>query len=327
VLGLDVTWTAELAAAGWIREWTGDNKTQAEAGTLEAPLETARWQDKLYAAPSNSNTQLLWYRQDLVPQPPSTWAEVIQTAEELKTAGLPHYVEVTGAQYEGIVVWFNSLVVSAGGSILNEAGTEVELGDPAITALQIMRDFARSAAADPSLSNTQEDQARLATEGGSAAMEVIWPFVYPSMLENNPEIAKNFKWAPYPGIDGEGRPPLGGSNFAISSYSKNQKEAFAAALCLRDPESQLISATKDGLPPTIEDVYQRPEMAEAYPMRDAILDSIKKSAPRPVTPVYQNISTVTAAVISPPRSISPKPTEEKLRDQIGDALDSKGILP
>src|SRR5690242_8938430 len=26
VLGLDVTWTAELAEAGWIREWTGADK-------------------------------------------------------------------------------------------------------------------------------------------------------------------------------------------------------------------------------------------------------------------------------------------------------------
>ncbi len=26
ILGLDVTWEAEFAEAGWIREWTGDNK-------------------------------------------------------------------------------------------------------------------------------------------------------------------------------------------------------------------------------------------------------------------------------------------------------------
>ena len=40
VLGLDVTWTAEFAEASWIREWTGDKKSQATRAPC-APLETA----------------------------------------------------------------------------------------------------------------------------------------------------------------------------------------------------------------------------------------------------------------------------------------------
>src|SRR6266496_198051 len=39
ILGLDVTWEAEFAEAGWIREWTGANKTQAEQDTLKTSLE------------------------------------------------------------------------------------------------------------------------------------------------------------------------------------------------------------------------------------------------------------------------------------------------
>src|SRR6266516_5540631 len=56
ILGLDVTWEAEFAEAGWIREWTGDNKTQASDGTLEVPLKTATWKSKLYTVPYKSNT-------------------------------------------------------------------------------------------------------------------------------------------------------------------------------------------------------------------------------------------------------------------------------
>ena len=36
ILGLDVTWEAEFAEAGWIQPWTGTNKAQAGDGTLEA---------------------------------------------------------------------------------------------------------------------------------------------------------------------------------------------------------------------------------------------------------------------------------------------------
>ncbi len=221
VLGLDVTWTAELAEAAWIREWTGEYARRAVEDTLEQPLGTAKWRGKLYAAPYNTNVQLLWYRSDLIPEPPSTWSGLMETSARLAAAGKPHYGEVTGAQYEGIVVWFNSLVASAGGRILSPGGERVDLGPPALQALQTVRDFARSPAADPSLSNTREDDARLAVEAGRAAYEVNWPYVYASMAANRPDLVRYFRWAPYPGITADGRSPLGGANFAVSRYSRH----------------------------------------------------------------------------------------------------------
>ena len=47
ILGLDVTWEAEFAEAGWILPWTGTYKQQAEAGTLKVPLQTATWNGQL----------------------------------------------------------------------------------------------------------------------------------------------------------------------------------------------------------------------------------------------------------------------------------------
>ena len=110
VMGLDVTWPAEFAEAGWIREWTGTMKERATADTLKAAVQTATWKGRLYGSPYNSNTQLLWYRDDLVPTPPRTWSEMLAQAEALAKAGKPHYVEIQGAQYEGLTVWFNTLV-------------------------------------------------------------------------------------------------------------------------------------------------------------------------------------------------------------------------
>ncbi len=44
--------------------------------------------------------------------------------------------------------------------------------------------MATAPGADPSITQTDEDTARLALEQGKAALEVNWPFVLPSMLEN-----------------------------------------------------------------------------------------------------------------------------------------------
>lgn len=329
VLGLDVTWTQEFASAEWVLEWTGENKAQAEQGTLQGPLDTARYEDKLYAAPKNTNVQLLWYRTDLVDQPPQTWDEMIQAAQRLKAQGQPHQILTMGAQYEGLVVLFNTLVQSAGGTILTEDQQGVELGENAVRALELMQRFATSGVTSPSLSNAVEDPVRLEFQSGSGAFQLNWPFVYPAMQEAAPELAEKVRWARYPRVqpDTPSRVTIGGLNLAVSAYSRHPEEAFDAALCIRNAEHQLFSAINDGVPPTIEEVYADPQMAEAYPMKDTILEELRDAAVRPKTPAYQNVSTVIAATLSPPSAIEPQQTAQRLREQIQDALESKGVLP
>ena len=87
VLGMDVTWTAEFAEAGWIRELTGAQKQAATEGVLQPPIDTATWKNKLYAIPRSTNVQLLWYRKSLVPKPPKTWTDVLKQAKTLKARG------------------------------------------------------------------------------------------------------------------------------------------------------------------------------------------------------------------------------------------------
>ncbi|EKX61613.1 ABC transporter substrate-binding protein [Streptomyces ipomoeae] len=329
ILGLDVTWPAEFAEARWIREWTGAAKRQATEGTLRAPLQTSTWKGKLYAVPYNTNTQLLWYRKDLVPTAPTTWAELLDMARRLARQGKPHYVEIQGAQYEGLTVWFNTLVNSAGGAILNPSATEPSLGPPAMRAAGIMRDLANSPAADPSLSNQMEDQNRLAMESGTAAFELNYPFVHPSMKANNPRLFKNFRWAPYPRVDADrpARPTIGGIDLAVSAYSRHPDLAFEAALCLRNRENQLTAALEGGLPPTLRALYDEPSFVKEYPFAGEVLAALQSASVRPLTPAYQNVSIVISHALSPPSAIEPESSVDTIREQIDDALRSKGVIP
>ncbi|MEQ4299821.1 ABC transporter substrate-binding protein [Plantactinospora sp. B6F1] len=329
ILGLDVTWTQEFASAGWLLEWTGERRAEAERGTLAGPLETARYEGRLYAAPKNTNVQLLWYRSDLVPEPPKTWDEMIRMAQELRGQGKPYRVITMGAQYEGLVVLYNTLVASAGGQIINDDGSKAVFDDGAVRALEVLRNFATAGITTSSFSNTIEDQARLDFQSGAGAFQLNWPFVYPAMQEADPELAKKVKWARYPGVDPQtpSKVTIGGFNLGVSRYTRHPDESFDAASCLRNAEHQKFSAINDGVPPTIESVYAEPEMAEAYPMRDTILEELKDPATRPRSPAYQNISTVLSALLSPPSSIDPEETADRMREATQDALDSKGVLP
>lgn len=329
ILGLDVVWEAEFSEAGWIENWTGQRRQQVEQDAVRAALDTATWKGQLVAAPFNSNTQLLWYRKDLVPDPPTTWDQMIAQAERLAQQGKPHYIEIQGASYEGYTVWINAMILSAGGQILSADGQRVILGPRAARGVTVIGRLARSPAADPSLSVTMEDQARLAFESGNAAFEINYPFIYPSAQQNAPKVAKQIGWVDYPRVDAgrPSRPPVGGIDLAVGAYSKHKDQAFDAILCLRDRANQLRNAINGGLPPTLTSLYKDPRLVKGgYPFASEILNSLQRGGIRPKTPAYQSVSIAIQTTMHPPSSAGPGELNE-LRGKLQDAIQSKGLIP
>jgi multiple sugar transport system substrate-binding protein len=194
VMALDVIWTAEFAEAGWALPLSDDPAGRAEVDattdTLPGPLASATWKHRLYAAPLTTNTELLWYRPDLMDNPPATWNAMVDEATRLHAAGKPSWIGVQASQGEGLVVWFNTLLESAGGRVLSEDGHQVTLTDtPAhraatVSALRILKSVATAPGADPSITRTDAGTSRLAFEQGKSALEVNWPYALASMLEN-----------------------------------------------------------------------------------------------------------------------------------------------
>ncbi|MEU7135993.1 extracellular solute-binding protein [Streptomyces sp. NPDC046261] len=62
IVNLDVTWVAEFAAAGLIRELPREYADDGDI--LDKVATTARWKGKVYAAPYNSDVGLLYFRRD-----------------------------------------------------------------------------------------------------------------------------------------------------------------------------------------------------------------------------------------------------------------------
>jgi multiple sugar transport system substrate-binding protein len=323
IAGLDVVWTAEFAGAGWIKPWPAQQAAAIAEGTLAGPLKTATYKGRLWAAPANTNTELLWYRKDLVAKPSSTWDGLISQASGLPKAGR---IEIQGAQYEGVVVWFNSLVQSAGGTIIS--GNKVTLGSAGLEAAQIMKRLATSKAADPSISAQMEDQNRLAFEQGQAAFEVNYPYIYPSAKADVPAIFRQIAWKPYPAVVA-GKPakaPIGGINWAVGAYTKHPADAFGAAACLRNAQNQREAALKGGLPPTLSSLYDDKSFQSAYPFSRLIRRQVNSGAVRPQTPAYSDVSLAIATTVSPPSAIELNGFVSSLRAKLQDALESKGLF-
>jgi multiple sugar transport system substrate-binding protein len=321
LVGMDVIWTAELAEAGWILPWEGEDRQAAEEDKLEGPLKTVEFQGKVWGIPFTSNTQLLWYRKDQVDPPGDevTWDQIIDDAASKGKA-----VEVQGAQYEGLTVWINSMIAGAGGQIVDENG-DVKVDDSAVTAAEIESKLANSKAAPPGMATNKEDDARLGFEGGRSVYQVNYPYIYPSAAAVGEDFQKNIGWARYPrSVEGEeSRPPLGGINIGVSAYSTKPDLAFEAATCLASPEHQAIAAEKGGLPPTTESVYDTEQVQKAYPFADLLRESIEAAAPRPVTPAYSDISLAIQKTYHPPDGVDPDGIEEKMRDRMEKAAEGK----
>jgi multiple sugar transport system substrate-binding protein len=329
IVGMDVIWTGEFANAGWVEEWTGPQKQQVTDSVFSNVIETASFDDKLYAAPFNTNTQLLWYRKDLVKKPPATWDQMIEEAEGLKEAGS---IQVQANRYEGYMVLVNALIESAGTEILS-GPEEVDLEQqPTEKALEVIGKLAGGSAAPSSLSTSDEDTARLGFEAGESAFMTNYTFAYASAQAEAPDIGKEMGFARFPRVDASkpSKPPLGGFNLAVSAFSKNKDVAFEAAACLANSESQKTAVELDGLPPSRSDLYTDKVVTKAYPgFAQLVKESIEASGPRPTTPAYQDVSLAVQRALHPPDKIDPDDTEsiyEELKENVEDAVKREGLL-
>lgn len=329
LIGMDVIWTAEFAGAEWILPLEGKAAEAATKGKLEAAVESATYEDEVYGVPFTSNTQLLWYRKDLVKTPPTTWDEMLDMSAKLEQEGKPHLIQTQGQRYEGLTVLFNTVLASSGGSILNDDATKVSLEEePTRTALEVLSKYARSDAAPDTLSTSIEDDNRLSFEAGESAFMLNYPFVYPSAEANAPEVFKNLGWAMFPRVtaDEPAHVTLGGVNIGVGAMSKHPDEAFEAAACLAGEDNQVYAATNGGLPPTIESLYSDDKVRETYPFADDLVATFKEATLRPQTPLYNDVSLAVSGTLHPLEDIDPEADVDKLRDAVTRALNGEGLL-
>jgi multiple sugar transport system substrate-binding protein len=137
--------------------------------------------------------------------------------------------------------------------------------------------------------------------------------------------------APFPRVNGNpAKPPLGGFNLAVSSYSGHKKEAFEAAACLSGEKSELTAVKLDGLPPSHESLYSGKVVKKAYPgFAGLVKKSIEAAGPRPTSPAYQDVTSAIQRTLHPPDKIDPEETEglyEELKSNLEAAVKREGLL-
>jgi multiple sugar transport system substrate-binding protein len=295
ILQLDVIWTPEFAAAGWIRpldEFGIPAETLADF--FNATLRANRWSGRLYAVPWFVDAGMLYWRTDLMQRAPVTFTELTAVASRVVEAG-----DVTagfvwqGARYEGLVTVFLEHLAGFGGAILAENDAVVVDSPAGVRALTFMRDsIFRDRIVPEAVLTWQEEQVRFAFQNGRAAFMRNWP--YAAALLGRPgesSVAQRFAVAPMPREEGRPAAALGGAQLAINARSQQADQAWALVQYLTAPERMLERAEGTGQFPSRRSLYGNPRLADALPIpADIAQEIIERAVPRPTTPVYTQLS-------------------------------------
>ncbi|HEU5063805.1 MAG TPA: ABC transporter substrate-binding protein [Solirubrobacterales bacterium] len=283
LLGMDVIWTAEYAAAGWLYDLTSVVE-EHEGEFIPSTVETTEYEGKKWALPFNTNAGFLFYRTNEVPKPPTTWEQVYKDAQA--DNGLVYQ----GERYEGLTVNFLELLYSAGGKVLSEDGETVEIDSPETReVLEFMSEGIQDGAVTKAVTTYEEESSRRAFEAGKATFMRNWPYAYALGKESN--IGEEFEVTKFPGFGGnEGAGVVGGYNLGISAYTDNPEGSLAFAEFLTTEPVQKEMFLKATLPAVATAVYQDPEVQKEIPFTEELLKAVEQAQARPVSPVYSEIS-------------------------------------
>ena len=311
----DVIWTAEFASQKWLYDMTEYVEAKKDE-YIPATLETIQYDGKYWGSPRTSDAAFLYYRTDQVKSAPATWQAVYQ--EAAKQDGIVYQ----GAAYEGLTCDFLEIAFAAGGKVLSDDGKTAEFDSPEnLKALQFMVDGIKDGAAPKSVTTYMEEEARMAFEAGRATFQRNWPYAYATAKKNAK--APKFEVVPFPEFEGAGKAGiLGGHNDVISVNGKNPGGALKVLDFLSSEEEAVTLASEFSLPPAIASAYDDPKVKEALPFAAELKQAISQAKPRPVSPVYPQISAAIYKNVNEALSgsVSPEEALKKGQQQMEQAL-------
>ncbi|MFI1927886.1 ABC transporter substrate-binding protein [Streptomyces sp. NPDC020377] len=299
VLNIDVAWTSEFAAAGWIRPLPRD---RYPLDTFLRPVvDTATYDGRLYAVPYVTNAGLLLYRKDVLAEegvpPPRTWAELERAA---KTIAPRHGLGGYAGQflpYEGLTVNAAEAVYSAGGTILGDEGDRVTVDSAAREGIGFLARGVRDGWVPKEALTYTEEESRQAFQDGHLLFLRNWPYAYVSASAKGSALAGKVGAVPLPGRDGPGTSVLGGSNLAVNTHAEHPDTAARLIAYLTSEGVQRQVLTRGALPPVRADLYEDPELVRRFPYLPTLRASVLTAAPRPKSPRYDQVSMVVQAVV------------------------------
>jgi multiple sugar transport system substrate-binding protein len=290
VISVDVVWTAEFAAKGWLQTLTGQYALPTD-GFLEPPVKAATYNGKLVAAPASSDGGMLYYRSDLVKTPPKTLDEMWADCSIAKSHNMDCYAGQF-TKYEGLTCNATEAINTFGGAVVGADGVTATVDSPqAKQGLQMLADHYKSGDIPKQAITYQEEQGRQSFEAGKLLFLRNWPYVYNlATTDASSKVKGKFAVAPLPGVSGPGASTLGGHSLGMSVYSKHKGTALDFMKFFTSPDIQKFLVVQASNAPILTALYDDPELVKKLPYLTTLKTAIENAVPRPVSPFYPAVT-------------------------------------
>ena len=305
IFQIDVIRPATYAAAGWaepLSDLFGGEEAQTEylADFLEGPVNADTVDGTLYAIPAYTDAQFLYYRTDLLEKygfdgPPETWSELQEQAQTILEGEGDDSLQgfnYQGAAIEGTVCTFLQALWTAGGDWRDDEGNITVNTPEGEQALNWYQETMDSGITKENIAETGTDNSRQEFQAGDVVFMLNWGYAWARFQsDEDSQVAGNVGIAPLPAFEGqESATCVGGWQWAINPYSENKEAAFEVVQFFTQPDFQRQHAIEAARIPARESLYEDPAVLEANPHFEQFYDVIVNARPRPVTPLYNDVS-------------------------------------
>jgi multiple sugar transport system substrate-binding protein len=279
----------------------------------------------LRAVPFVGNTQLLFYRKDLLAQlgvdtPPTKWGEILKLGQSAGTASFSVYC-IRGKSGAPLVSDFLPVLWSTGGDLFSDAP---EYKKPTIKSTEGAEAFRIYAAlmhmSPPGALNYDWTEMTASFIQGKSALELNWPAAVQNVdkeIPTSPDGSRKWGVALPPSGDRRSTSMIGNWLLAVPASSQKQAAAFKFVLWLMDHQHD---AAILGNPPTRKSVFEAlyksdPKTFFYYPVLEQALEN---STSRPRTPRWSQIEDALSLQLT--RYLSGQTTVETALDELNSAL-------
>lgn len=279
---------ASFSAMGIFADLT--EKAESEMGDLEfypGPLESCKYEDKLYGLPLNANNLALVYNEDMLKdagftEPPKTWSELREYAKAL-TNDSTYGFAINAIDDEGSTYSFMPF--------LWEAGADWNALDKgADKALGLYQDLMNDGSMSKEAFGWGQNDAYGQFVAKRAAMYIDGNWRLPE-LEKDADFS--YKFAPIPACDDTGisATVIGGENLAIVN-NENVDGSWECVKSLFNKEMMNDYCKKSGMIPTVKTFAMEDEYFTDDPIMKVFVENMEVAKTRGPSPIWPQISQV-----------------------------------
>ena len=329
---MDVTWVSKYAKAGWLAPLDSYFTEQDFASLAPGASEGNHAEDALQRWPLTSDIGLLYWRTDLMDEPPRTPQDLETISTKLQNSGqVPFGYVWQGRQYEGLSCVFLEMIDGFGGDWYEPQTGAIGLDQPPGTAAASwLQQLIATGISPRAVTNYSESESLQSFKSGESAFMRNWPYAWAELQKDDSPVKGKVGITSMVSETNQ-RPAatIGSWGLSLLKGSEHPQSTVEAIKYLTNEQSQRYLFTNFGYTPTQAALFEDEQLTNAYPSLVAIGEALPYARPRPQTPLYaqmsdvlqRNLSSTLTGVTQPPAAMN------QAQDTTEQVLIAAGVTP